>query len=114
MDPIEPVLPRPALLPEVQAAHRSDPVRRDGGDRGGSAHGDPRRRQREREAVEVDVDGIAEAGEEDSDAVILGLSAAHWVEPGGTQPVDPPGGRRRDLAGQDRSDPPAWRIDLNA
>jgi hypothetical protein len=104
MDPIEPILPRPALLPEVQAARRSDPVRRDGGDRGGSAHGDPRRRQREQEAVAVDVDGIEEEdAQEDADAVILGLSTAQLVVPAA--------GRR---IADERSEPPVRRIDLSA
>jgi hypothetical protein len=107
MDPIEPILPRPALLPEVQAAHRSDPVRRDGGDRGGSAHGDPRRRQREQEAVEVDVDGIEEEdAQEDTDAVILGLSAAHVVAPAP--------GRLSAPKADEHPEPPVRRIDLSA
>jgi hypothetical protein len=57
VDAIEPILPHPALLPSVGAAHRSEPIHRDG-HRGGGAEGESRHGRGEEEAVEVAVEGV--------------------------------------------------------
>lgn len=67
MDAIEPILPNPSILPEVQAAQRSAPIHRDGGNHGGQDHRQ-RRHPRDEEAVEVDVAGVTEPLGDDEDA----------------------------------------------
>lgn len=111
MDAIEPILSNPSILPEVRAAQRSEPLHRDGHQRGG-AQGEQRRRRDEEEAVEVDVDGVDASEEADDDPPVV-LQAHHLIDVTADGDPEPPV-RRVDLIDDDEAQAPSRRIDLSA
>ena len=114
MDAIEPILPKPSILPEVRATQRSEPIHRDG-HQGGGTYGEQRRRRDEEEAVEVDVEGVEVADEADADGSVsvLELPAPRLVDFTADGHAEPPQ-RRVDLTDDDEPQAPTRRIDLSA